>query len=530
MLHGYLKRQPWRSRAIQVLIALLFWASPIVFAPAALHEEQTGLWVRAGLSGSVIEKLILPGGTASFRYALVAGKGIYQAHEEPTTTPFALGTRQGEMLWQSVDADLPSKRWNNVEVQALAADSIDPAVIYAGMGGSGSRDPTRSAGLYVTSDGGKTWQNPVKSIAGQEVQAIAVMVRTLSAAEQTGAGTATSATTSGLATQGIASTTVVCAATAGGIYCNTGAGQSWVGLDWRGTERVLSLAIRPGDPRSIYIGTEGFGVVITRDGGVTWKLSSAELRNRQVYDIAISVSRPDIVYVATDDGLFRSADAGSTWTELGGPTEGRRVNTIALSAGAVVSGKTNTLAAPLSAEEGVLYVGLQYGAAYYSVDSGRNWVALNKGLGSMTVLTLALDAQNPPVLWAGTTDGVWRCTLPVAQGQVLPSSSLSITPAATFSPSPQQGGALAATVTFPAENAGLITETPTALPSVTPTSSATATTLPTLTATSTLRPTATRTVQPSPTRTRTPSPIPTRTPTPSPPPVPPRPTETRVPR
>ncbi len=514
----HLLRQPWRSRAIQLVTALLCLASPVVFAPAALREDPAGLWLRAGLPKSVVKTLVLPGGTPSFRYALVVGEGVYQA-SGPNTT------------WQAVDRDLPSRRWNNVEAQTLAADPGDPSMVYVGMGGAGSRDPARSAGLYVTMDGGRTWQSPVKSIAGEEVQIIAAMshVQGVAAADNNDVMTSGSM-------QPLEPDSVICAVTVGTIYCNTGASHLWVRLDWRGTERVLSMAIRPDDPRTIYLGTAGFGLVSTTDGGATWKPSHSDLQNRQVYDIVIPASRPDTLYVATDGGLFESADAGLTWAELRGPTQGRRVNTIALCPGTVGGDNAGFPATRSGWTLAALCVGLQHGAVYRTVDGGQNWVALARGLGSMTVLSLAVDPQDPSVLWAGTTDGVWRCSLPVAQSQALnslssptgrqpsPSMILQASPATpssatvTSSPLPEDTVEPAPTLTW------------TAQPTPTPTLSSTATVTPSPTAT--LQPTATRVVPVPPTLTRTPNPTPTSTekPLPTPEPARPRFTPTRVPR
>ena len=510
-------------------MALLFLASPIVFAPSALHEEQTGLWVRAGLPRSVVKKLALPGGTESFHYALVAGEGIYRASSGAASTPAGTGPQPNDSVWQPVDSDLPSRRWRSIEVQALAADSGNPSVLYAGMGGAGSRDPAQSAGLYVSNDGGQSWQYPVRSIAGQEVQAIAVMPRPSRVGEQGGAEAGTSRIAADQATQTAAPDGMACAATSSSIYCSTGASQSWIRVDWRGTERVLSLAIRPGDPRVIYVGTAGFGLAITEDGGSTWKQRGTELQNRLVYDIAISLSSPELMYVATDSGLFGSADAGSTWTEMPGPTKGRQVNTIVLHPEGVTSGEAGTLAARPGENEIILYAGLQHGAAYRSVDGGRSWEALKKGLGSLTVLSLAVDPQSPSILWAGTTDGVWRYMLPVVSPAAGPSPFPRGTPVATVPSLPQD------TVLTPhrtEEGVLQSTLTRTALPSVTPTTTATPTQTTTPTATGTLAPTATPTLQASPTYTATPSPTPTETATPLPPPAPPpsSATATKVPR
>jgi len=485
--------QAWRGRLIQTVLALFFLILPIVFVPASLREEQTDLWTRMGLSRSTVKKVLLPGGTSSPCYALVTGQGVFRATQagrtarpeaqvEPGQTP-ALPL-SGGVTWQSVDSGLPSKRWASVEVQALAVDPGNPAVLYAGMGGAGSRNPAQSAGLYMTNDGGQTWQTPVDAIAGQEVQAIAVMPRMRGQ---------TAVESSGPAQGG----TVACAATAGGIYCNTGQGQLWVRLGWRGAEtRILSLAIRPDTPQTIYVGTAGFGLESTTNGGATWRQSSAELQGRRVHDIAISVSVPDEMYVATDEGVFKSMDAGSSWTLLDGPTKGRQVNAIALYAG---EGAT------------ILYAGVQHDAAYSSVDGGRNWEALKRGMGSVTVLSLALDPQNPLELWAGTTDGVWRYALP----------SLSLPATAAAPTRPTESSFPSATIPPTVLHTPEATRTPTwtALPTTTPTASPAPTLTPTATATATLQPTATRTVPPSPTPTITPTPLPPPPPPPTKPPV-----------
>jgi len=97
--------------------------------------------------------------------------------------------------------------------------------------------------------------------------------------------------------------------------------------------RVDDVEAVESDPSVIYVGAATSGVWKTDNNGTTWKPIFDAQPNLSVGDIAIAPSNPNIVWVGTGEanqrqstsyggGLFKSTDAGTTWTFMGLPDSG----------------------------------------------------------------------------------------------------------------------------------------------------------------------------------------------------------------
>jgi len=427
----------------QVLLALFFFALPIVCLPLALRESATGLWVQAGLPQHVVEKVSISADGAPLIHVLVQNRGVYQSADNGAT-------------WRQANSGLPSTSWGQVQVQAFAVDTQQPATLYAGMAEIGLADSALRTGLYMSGDGGTTWLAVGRDMVGKAVQAIGVMAPPAHHVDNPGSS--------------------VCVATGAELYCSRDHGQSWSRLDWRGVETsILSIAIRPGQPDVVYLGTKGRGIYRTENGGAAWEAILANLEDVDINHITIAPGQPSLMYLATSSGVYRSLDAGSTWTQLEGPTQERRIN-------AVVAHPSDGSA---------LCAALEHGAASCSSDGGQTWTALRRGLGDVTVLSLAIDPRNESILWAGTTDGIWRHVFesPLSE-RALPSTETA-TPSQAIDATPAP--------------TGTATATPPATPTGVPTRMVTATTMPTPTMTATATPQPSPTFSPTATTTATPA-------------------------
>src|SRR5262247_2952037 len=93
--------------------------------------------------------------------------------------------------------------------------------------------------------------------------------------------------------------------------------------------RSIAVSGVKGRPREAYFGAVGGGLWKTTDGGESWNpVTDGQIKSASVGAVAVSESNPDIVYIGMGescirgnimpgDGVYKSADAGKTWTHVG---------------------------------------------------------------------------------------------------------------------------------------------------------------------------------------------------------------------
>ncbi len=123
----------------------------------------------------------------------------------------------------------------------------------------------------------------------------------------------------------------------GGVWKTTDGGETWVNVTdgQLKTSSVGAIAIAPSDPNVLYVGmgehairgvmtSHGDGVYKSTDAGKTWTHVGLP-RSRAISRIHVHPTDPDLVYVAAqgapygpseDRGVYRSKDGGATWTKV----------------------------------------------------------------------------------------------------------------------------------------------------------------------------------------------------------------------
>jgi len=193
----------------------------------------------------------------------------------------------------------------------------------------------------------------------------------------------------------------------GQLYTSTDAGHNWRLLTNFNRSQLFvdHIIVDPRNSKVLYVAThrhkDAGGFFKSTDGGLTWR-ESPELRNEALHSMAQSESNPDVLLVGTITGIFRSIDAGETWSPL--PT-----STLAAAA-AQQRGDKEVDVESLAIDPrntNVIYAGTWY-LPYKSTDGGQTWRIIKKGIiDDSDIFAINIDPRNANHIIASACSGIY---------------------------------------------------------------------------------------------------------------------------
>jgi photosystem II stability/assembly factor-like uncharacterized protein len=190
-----------------------------------------------------------------------------------------------------------------------------------------------------------------------------------------------------------------------GIYKSTDGGSTWRLMGLEKTEHIGRIVVHPTNPNIVYVAALGAawrtnperGLYKTEDGGTTWNLVKFISDKAGFIDVGLDPKNPDIVWAASYErirgpyylksggpgsGLWKSTDAGRTWTEIkGGGWPETQKGRISFS---IYAGNGNVVYAMVEADSirGARPAGstgpqILANGLYRTMDGGRTWEKTN---------------------------------------------------------------------------------------------------------------------------------------------------------
>jgi photosystem II stability/assembly factor-like uncharacterized protein len=245
-------------------------------------------------------------------------------------------------VWKTINA---GRTWFPVfdsepvaSIGALAVSASNPDIVYVGTGESTLRDSMGYGdGMYKSTDAGKTWTH-IGLDATQHIGKVAIDPKNPDVVFVAAIGD------------------MYAAHPDRGVYRSLDGGKTWEKVLYKDDNTgAIDVVIDPTNSRVVYAdlwatrrppwytyppsNSPGGGIYKSTDGGKTWKQLTAGLptKNFGRSGIAVAPSNPKRVYAVIDTadntpraagepapeptgGLYRSDDAGATWTRMSGDT------------------------------------------------------------------------------------------------------------------------------------------------------------------------------------------------------------------
>ena len=163
-------------------------------------------------------------------------------------------------------------------------------------------------------------------------------------------------------------------------------------------------------PLEYYFGAVGGGLWKTTDGGLNWKpVTDGQIKSSSVGSCAVAESNPDVVWIGMGetqfrgnimqgDGLYKSTDAGKTWTHMG-------LGQIQAFARVRIHPANPDIV--FVAAFGKPYAESEDRGIYKSTDGGETWKKVLYKSPKAAGVDISIDRQNPNVIFASLWEA-WR--------------------------------------------------------------------------------------------------------------------------
>ncbi|MDE3156159.1 MAG: hypothetical protein KGN76_13740 [Acidobacteriota bacterium] len=261
--------------------------------------------------------------------------------------------------------------WRNVgpaimggRIDDIVADPANPAIVYVGAA---------TGGIWKTVNGGTTWTPIFDDYGTTSIGALALAPSNPDIL-WAGTGEANNRQSSSWGN---------------GVWKSTDGGKTWTHMGLDDTHHIGRIVIDPRNPDIVYVAALGHlwgpnrerGLFKTSDGGKTWTNTKFINDNTGFVDVAMDPADPRVLYAAAyqrqrtpwgfdgggpGSGLYKTTDAGRTWTKL---THG------------LPAGDTGRIGLAIYAKDPkVVYAAVENkdGGLFRSDDAGGSWTRMSR--------------------------------------------------------------------------------------------------------------------------------------------------------
>jgi photosystem II stability/assembly factor-like uncharacterized protein len=300
-----------------------------------VFKSTDGAATWSAASGAVgtqrVVALAINPASPSTLYAAVVTGSVYRSSD-------------GAASWTAASNGLPTSLPAS-KIYCLAIDPKSPSTIYLGT----------YSGTFKSTDGAASWT----AAGGQAIPFLSMAIDPVTPSTVYGGD-------------------------GGQIYKSTDGVATWKAVYC--CLNVWALAVNPKTPSTVYAGTQSLsspgGFWKSTNSGVagSWKNSNSGLTPAKIFSLAVDPAAPSTVYAGTNLGLFKSADLGTSWSQL--PTGSGGIEVWAV---AVIPGSSAILAGTDS-------------AGFRSTDGGVTWM---QGAPPAPIpYAYVIDPNSPSTVWA----------------------------------------------------------------------------------------------------------------------------------